>query len=70
MRKISARTSLLIGWRLQAAALWRAICNTGEIRRDANPPPFFAEFHRIKGDKFNHEEISAWYEALKRSRLA
>lgn len=30
----------------------------------------FAEFHRIKGDKFGRAEVSSWYEALKRSGLA
>ncbi len=30
----------------------------------------FAEFHRIKGDKFSRAEVSAWYDALKRSGLA
>jgi uncharacterized protein YwgA len=30
----------------------------------------FAEFHRIKGDKFDRSEVSAWYDALKRSGLA
>jgi len=29
----------------------------------------FSEFHRIKGDKFSREEVSSWYEALKRSEL-
>jgi uncharacterized protein len=29
----------------------------------------FSEFHRIKGDKFSRQEISSWYDALKRSEL-
>lgn len=30
----------------------------------------FGEFHKIKGDKFSRAEVSAWYDALKRSGLA
>jgi uncharacterized protein len=30
----------------------------------------FAEFHQVKGDKFSGVEVSAWYDALKRSGLA
>lgn len=29
----------------------------------------FSEFHRIKGDKFSREDVSAWYDALRRSGL-
>jgi uncharacterized protein YwgA len=38
-------------------------------RKEPSKPEVINEFKTIKSDKFGHEEISAWYDALKKAGL-
>jgi hypothetical protein len=39
------------------------------LRREPGKPEVIDEFESIKGEKFSHEEIIVWYDALKKAGL-